>query len=79
VATRHLMEAVEMTTRTLDSRIDNIDLVERDALELAQKAGFLGDELEKVGIAVREVVAKAIIHGNRLDDQKKVVVSAVRT
>ena len=73
------MEAVETTTRTLDSTIGNIDLVERDTLELAQSAGFLGDELEKVGLAVREVVANAIIHGNRLDDQKKVVVTVVRT
>ena len=76
---RHLMEAVETTTRTLDSTIDSIDLLERDTLELAQSAGFLGDELEKVGLAVREVVANAIIHGNRLDEQKKVVVTVVRT
>ena len=79
MTTRHLMEAVETTTRTLDSTIGNIDLVERDTLELAQSAGFLGDELEKVGLAVREVVANAIIHGNRLDEQKKVVVTFVRT
>ena len=79
MTTRHLMEAVETTTRTLDSTIGNIDLVERDTLELARSAGFLGDELEKVGLAVREVVANAIIHGNRLDDQKKVVVTVVRT
>jgi len=78
VTTRHLVEA-ETTIRTLDSTIGNIDLVERDTLELAQSAGFLGDELEKVGLAVREVVANAIIHGNRLDDQKKVVVTVVRT
>ena len=79
MTTRHLMEAVETTTRTLDSTIGNIDLVEKDTLELAQSAGFLGDELEKVGLAVREVVANAVIHGNRLDDQKKVVVTFVRT
>ena len=79
MTTRQLMEAVETTTRTLDSKIGNIDLLERDILELARSAGFLGDELEKVGLAVREVVANAIIHGNRLDDQKKVVVTVVRT
>jgi serine/threonine-protein kinase RsbW len=28
---------------------------------------------------VREVVANAIIHGNRLDEQKKVVVTVMRT
>ena len=79
MTTRQLMEAVETTTRTLDSTMGNIDLLERDTLELAQSAGFLGDELEKVALAVREVVANAIIHGNRLDDQKKIVVTVVRT
>ena len=79
MTTGHLMEAVETTTRTLDSTIGNIDLLERDTIELARCAGFLGDELEKVGLAVREVVANAIIHGNRLDEQKKVVVTVMRT
>ena len=79
MTTRHLMEAVETTTRTLDSTIGNIDLAERDTLDLAESVGFRGDELEKVGLAVREVVANAIIHGNRLDEQKRVVVTVVRT
>ena len=79
MATIHLMELLESTTRTLDSAIANIDLAESETLELAHRAGFRGNELEKVGLAVREVVANAIIHGNRLDYQKKVVVTAVRT
>ncbi len=77
--TRRLIEPLETTTRTLDSTLANIDLAESAALEFAQKAGFLGNELEKVGLAVREVVANAIIHGNRLDYQKKVVVTVLRT
>jgi serine/threonine-protein kinase RsbW len=79
VAPRHLMEPLETTTRTLDSTLANIDLAENAILEFAQRAGFLGTELEKVGLAVREVVANAIIHGNRLDGQKKVVVTTLRT
>jgi serine/threonine-protein kinase RsbW len=69
---------VGTSTRTLDSTIGNIDLLEGDTIELARSAGFLGDELERVGIAVREAVANAIIHGNRLvrtPEQFKVVVS----
>ena len=76
---RHLTEPSETITRTLDSTLANIDRAESAALDFAQRAGFLGDELEKVGLAVREVVANAIIHGNRLDDQKKVVVTFLRT
>ena len=76
---RHLTEPSETITRTLDSTIANIDRAESATLDFAQRAGFLGNELEKVGLAVREVVANAIIHGNRLDDQKKVVVTFLRT
>jgi hypothetical protein len=46
---------------------------------LGYQVGVLGRELEKAGLAVREVVANAIIHGNRLDDQKKVVLTFLRT
>jgi serine/threonine-protein kinase RsbW len=56
-----------------------VDSVENDALEHARRAGFRGDTLEKIGIAVREIVNNAIIHGNRLDWQKKVIVSIART
>ena len=76
---RHSTEPLETITRALDSTIANIDQAESVTLDFAQRAGFLGDELEKVGLAVREVVANAIIHGNRLDDQKKVVLTLLRT
>lgn len=74
-----MIEPLETAIQTLNSTLDNIDSAENVVLELAQRAGFRGDELEKVGLAVREVVANAIIHGNRMDDQKKVVVTALRT
>jgi hypothetical protein len=45
---KRLDAAAATTTRTLDSTIDNIDLAESAAIELAQRAGFLGNELEKV-------------------------------
>ena len=76
---KHLTEPSETLNRTLDSTIANIDEAESATLDFAQRAGFLGNELEKVGLAVREVVANAIIHGNRLDCQKKVVLSLLRT
>jgi serine/threonine-protein kinase RsbW len=79
VKTGHMIEPLETAIQTLDSKLDNIDSAENLILEFAQRAGFRGDELEKVGLAVREVVANAIIHGNRLDEQKKVVVTALRT
>jgi serine/threonine-protein kinase RsbW len=71
--------ALETTTRTLNSMLQVVDSVENDALEYARRAGFHGITLEKIGLAVREIVNNAIIHGNRLDGQKKVIVRIART
>jgi serine/threonine-protein kinase RsbW len=76
---RVLNSPLETATRILDSMLQIVDSVENDALEQARRAGFHGDTLEKIGIAVREIVNNAIIHGNRLDWQKKVIVSIART
>ena len=48
-----LSEPLETTSRTLDSTLENLDLVEKVVLEFAQRAGFIGTALEKVGLAVR--------------------------
>ena len=63
----------------MNSTLQVVDSIESDALEYGRRAGFHGNSLEKIGIAVREVVNNAIIHGNRLDWQKKVVVRIART
>jgi serine/threonine-protein kinase RsbW len=76
---RELNSPLETVTRTLDSILHIVDSVESDAREYAQRTGFHGNTLEKIGIAVREIVNNAIIHGNRLDRQKKVVVRIART
>ena len=63
----------------LDSRLENVDPMEKAALDVAQRAGFHGIDLEKIGIAVHEIVTNAILHGNRLDSGKQVVVTILRT
>jgi serine/threonine-protein kinase RsbW len=78
-SSRELFSPLETTTRTLDSTLQIVDSVEKDALEYGRRAGFHGNTLEKIGIAVREIVNNAIIHGNRLDRQKQVVVRIART
>jgi serine/threonine-protein kinase RsbW len=75
---RELNSPLETTTRTLDTMLQVVDSVENDALEYARRAGFHGNTLEKIGIAVREIVNNAIIHGNRLDRLKKVIVRFAR-
>jgi anti-sigma regulatory factor (Ser/Thr protein kinase) len=45
------------------------------AFELAQRAGFHGDSLDQISLAVRETTANAVIHGNRYSAQKEVLVA----
>jgi serine/threonine-protein kinase RsbW len=70
---------LESSHRILESTLDSVDSVERTALDIAERAGFDGTDLEKIGVAVHEVVANAIIHGNHLNCHKKVVVTLVRS
>ena len=70
---------LEISIRVLESKLEHLDSVEKTALEIAERAGFHGADLEKIGIAVHELVANAIIHGNHFDCHKKVVVTFLRT
>ena len=72
---RDLRQPMGATTRILDSTLASADIVENAALESARWAGFFGTALEKIGLAIHEIVINAIIHGNRLSNQKKVIVN----
>ncbi len=56
----------------LDSRFENIELVQVIAEHLCENAGVDEDGSHWVGMAVREAVANAINPGNKLDARKKV-------
>ena len=58
---------------TISSRFENIELVQVIAEHLCENAGVDEDGSHWVGMAVREAVANAIKHGNRLDVGKKVI------
>lgn len=60
---------------TISSRFENIELVQVIAEHLCENAGVDEDGSHWVGMAVREAVANAIKHGNRLDLRKKVTVT----
>jgi serine/threonine-protein kinase RsbW len=72
---RHESEAVE---RLLDSTLSSVDHAEEIAAAMAQILGFDEDDLMKIGIAVREAVVNAIVHGNRYNEHKKVRFSVVK-
>lgn len=57
---------------TISSRFENIELVQVIAEHLCENAGVDEDGSHWIGMAVREAVANAIKHGNKLDAKKKV-------
>ena len=65
----HVPETVE---RFLDSTLDSVDSAEEIALGIAQRAGFDDDDLTRIGMAVRESMVNAVVHGNRYSAHKKV-------
>lgn len=56
----------------LDSTLDSVDGAEQLVLGVAAEAGLEEEELHKLGMAVRETVVNAVVHGNRYNAQKKV-------
>jgi serine/threonine-protein kinase RsbW len=66
---RHEAETVE---RFLDSTLESVDQAEEIAVGLAKRAGFGEDDLTKIGMAVRESMVNAVVHGNRYNANKKV-------
>ncbi len=66
---RHEAETVE---RLLDSTLESVDHAEEIAVGLAKRAGFDEDDLTKIGMAVRESMVNAVVHGNRYNANKKV-------
>ena len=65
----HTPEAVE---RFLDSTLESVDCAEELAIGMAQRAGMDEDDLMKIGMAIRESVVNAVVHGNRYNAHKKV-------
>jgi serine/threonine-protein kinase RsbW len=62
----------EIVERFLDSTLESVDSAEELALGVAERAGFDEDDLMKIGMAVRESMVNAVVHGNRYSAHKKV-------
>jgi serine/threonine-protein kinase RsbW len=73
---RHESETTELF---LDSTLESVDSAEELAVGMAQKAGFDDDDLMKIGMAVRESMVNAVVHGNRYNLNKKVRFSVGHT
>ena len=63
----------------LESSLESVDRAESAILHEAQAVGFDDDDLHKIGIAARECMVNAVVHGNRYNARKKVQVKVSRT
>lgn len=59
----------------ISSEVRLVDVVHTASETMAGIAGFDEDDALNVGIAVREAVINAIVHGNKLDPSRKVEVT----
>jgi serine/threonine-protein kinase RsbW len=55
-----------------------VDKAERAALDVAREAGFGEEDLDRIGMSVRECMVNAVVHGNRYSSHKKVHFSVSR-
>ena len=60
---------------TLGSSLESVDQVERTAEDFAARAGFDGDAVPNIAMAVREAAVNAVLHGNAYDPKKHITVS----
>lgn len=68
------MTAATPIKLVIPSEIRLVDLVHEAAQKTAELAGFDPDDALNVGLAVREAVINAILHGNQQDPARKVTV-----
>ena len=75
-ANHHVRPRLPRLNVTMESRIESADLAESMIVEFASRSGCGERECEEIGLAVRESVVNAVLHGNRCDLSKKVVLTA---
>ena len=57
---------------TLESTLQSVDEAESMVVRAAEQAGLSEDDAHQIGMAVREVMVNAVVHGNRYNKKKRV-------
>ncbi len=70
---------MEKTQTTLESTLDSVDKAEALVIAETAKAGLDEDEQSQIGMAIRECMVNAVVHGNRYSKNKKVHLEIERT
>src|SRR3989338_9775926 len=60
----------------LKSTLPSVERAERLIRRFCREAGCSPQQRDEIGLAVRESVVNAVIHGNRCDARKKVILKA---
>lgn len=71
-------ETVHKVEEVLDTSLDNVDRAEEVVLREAQSLGFDEDDQHRIGIAVRECMVNAVVHGNCYNARKKIRLKVLR-
>lgn len=64
--------ATKSVDTAFESTLDSVDTGEALVLQIAQESGFEEEDLHKIGMAFREAMVNAVVHGNRYNLKKKV-------
>jgi serine/threonine-protein kinase RsbW len=64
---------------TLDSTLDSVDTAEQIVLKAAAELGIPEDDQGQIGMAIRECMVNAVVHGNRYNAKKRVHLSVETT
>ncbi|HZL56679.1 MAG TPA: ATP-binding protein [Bryobacteraceae bacterium] len=70
--------AKELLDQSYPSTLESVDIAEAEILKAASDAGFEEDEQHRIGMAVRECMVNAVVHGNRYNRNKQVRVSVAK-
>jgi serine/threonine-protein kinase RsbW len=63
---------MERIQQTLDSTLSSVDQAEVLVVREAAAVGFEEEDQHAIGMAIRECVVNAVVHGNRYSSKKKV-------
>jgi serine/threonine-protein kinase RsbW len=67
----------EVLDHHYSSTLESVDLAESEILKAAEQSGFDEDDQHRIGMAVRECMVNAVVHGNRYNRNKKVHVQVL--
>lgn len=72
---RALLVTGEMTELVLQSRVESVAEAAEAAAQAVRRTGLGDDAAFGIDMAVREAVTNAVLHGNKKDESKQVIVT----